>query len=87
MSDKMWPRAAITPWGWCQQLGTDFYRASRDLMYRIDDQGEGLQVIRMDLRSGSETYGIAPFGPRLKTLIGARALIEGDVHERMKGQQ
>jgi hypothetical protein len=79
--------AATTPRGWYHHNGKDFYRASRELAYRIDDLNGALQVVRMNLQHESSDYGIGPFGPRLNTLIGARALIEGDAHEKMKGRK
>jgi|GEM_PF-6855153 len=74
------------PMGWYRAFGNDIYRAAEHLMYRIDVENGLYRVYKVDWRPHLEQYFRGYIGPELKTLIGAKALIEGDAAEMMKGQ-
>jgi len=81
------PQRPPAPTGWYRRNGKDLYRASEQLLYRVDEMDGQFQVVRMDLRPTSESYGVGSFGPQLKTWIGAKTLVEADAHEQMKGKR
>jgi hypothetical protein len=78
---------ADTPTGWYRSNGRDLYRADERLIYRVDLIDGMFQVYKVDWRPEASEYFRGNFGPQLKTWIGAKTLVEADVHKQMKGKR
>jgi hypothetical protein len=72
------PRQALPTMTWLQphENGTQFFRASDQLIYRVDIIDGMHQVHRADTRDGREQVG--KFGPPLHTWLAAKTLVEAD---------